>query len=180
MEVTLGILEKEGFSGVTMQKIADQAGINVAAVYGYFPNKYQVIAELNDRMFNARSQMRSRHYERLLGMDGNWADNLADSLYKLAEWRSSQRGLAALSNAMRSSPELWQLTRENSDKSTEQLTAYLSKADPDFKGDQQARARMLAEAFISVLDLIQMSDGALPASMLDELVEMIRRYLKNA
>ncbi|MEX3010235.1 TetR/AcrR family transcriptional regulator [Hoeflea sp. TYP-13] len=180
LDTTLGILEQEGFSGVTMQKIADQAGINVAAVYGYFPNKHHVIAELNERMFAARHELRARHYEELLRRDGDWADNFADSLRELATWRSSQQSLAVLRNAMRASPSLWRLSRENFNKSADQLTRYLEKADPNYAGDQTARARVISDSIVSVLDVMQLSGDEVPPSMLDELIEMVRCYLKSS
>lgn len=179
LSTTREILEEEGFSGVTMQKIADRAGINVAAVYGYYPNKYQVVAEISDRMFNERQQMRENHYQRLLELDGDWVDNFADFLREIASLRRTKPGMTDLRNALRSSPVLLRLNRQNVDKAAAQLTAFLDKIDPEFKGDQRARARVISESFNSVLDMLETHEDALSKQMLDEAIEMIRRYLKN-
>ncbi|MEM6463743.1 MAG: TetR/AcrR family transcriptional regulator [Pseudomonadota bacterium] len=175
----LRILEEEGFSGVTMQKIANGAGINVAAVYGYFPNKYQVVAEISDRMFFVRYELRKHHYDRLLELDGDWVDNFADSAREVAKWRQTEFGMAVLRNAMRSSPILMRLSRQNFDQAAQQLTEFLNKVDPDFEGDQHVRARVIAESFNAVLDLLETYEGTLPDGILDETIEMIRRYLKG-
>lgn len=43
-EACLQILEKEGPDKLTTQRIADVAGINIASLYQYFPNKEAVLA----------------------------------------------------------------------------------------------------------------------------------------
>ncbi len=45
-EACLKILEKEGPDRLTTQRIADVAGINIASLYQYFPNKEAVLADV--------------------------------------------------------------------------------------------------------------------------------------
>ena len=47
-EACLQILEREGPDQLTTQRIADVAGINIASLYQYFPNKEAVLAEVFD------------------------------------------------------------------------------------------------------------------------------------
>ena len=178
LDATLELLEEEGFAGITMQKIADRADINVAAVYGYFPNKHQVIAELHDRMFAVRNEVRAQYFKRQLNMEGDWVDNFVGSLREIAEWQSNQRGLVAMRNAMRSSPSLWQLRMQYFDRSVDQITHYLNLVDPDFDGDQTARARIIVETVSAVVDSLQIKKERWPCPLAEELIKMIRAYLK--
>ncbi len=45
-EACLKILEGEGSDKLTTQRIADVAGVNIASVYQYFPNKEAVLADV--------------------------------------------------------------------------------------------------------------------------------------
>lgn len=179
LEVATDLLEEAGFSGVTMQKIADRAKINVAAVYSYFPNKHHVILELNNRIFDERNKVRTRQLEDLLAREGHWADNFAESLRDLATLLEGQRGAAAVRGAMRASPALAEMGRESLDRASERIQMFLERADPDYPGDQRLRARVISEAVTSVFDLMQTSDGVDRGALLDEAVSMIRAYLKH-
>lgn len=48
-EACLKILEKEGPDQLTTQRIADVAGVNIASLYQYFPNKEAVLAEVYEQ-----------------------------------------------------------------------------------------------------------------------------------
>ena len=178
LEVATDLLEEAGFSGVTMQKIADRAKINVAAVYSYFPNKHHVILELNNRIFDERNKVRTRQLEDLLTREGHWADNFAESLRDLATLLEGQRGAAAVRSAMRASPALAEMSRESLDRASERIQIFLERADPDYPGDQWLRARIISEAVTSVFDLMQTSDAVDRGALLDEAISMIRAYLK--
>ena len=44
-EACLKILQEEGAEQLTTQRIADVAGINIASLYQYFPNKEAILAD---------------------------------------------------------------------------------------------------------------------------------------
>lgn len=180
LDATLELLERESFGGVTMQKIADRADINVAAVYGYFPNKHQVIAELYDRMFSARNEARAEIYKRLLLREGPWVDNFVEALREIVEWQSNQRGRASVQNAMRASPSLRQLQLQYLDKAIDQMAHHLSLVNPDFEGDQRLRARVITETVTELSDALQMSKARWPSPLGEETIKMVRSYLRAA
>ncbi|MCY6379168.1 TetR/AcrR family transcriptional regulator [Hoeflea prorocentri] len=178
LEATIELLEEAGFSGVTMQKIADRAGINVAAVYSYFPNKHHVILELNNRIFEQRNDVRIEQLEELFGQDGHWADNFAESLRDLAVLLENQRGAAAVHAAMRASPALAEMSAKSLDRASDRIKSFLERADPDYPGDQWLRARVISEAVTSVFDLMQTAEDADNNALLNEAILMVRAYLK--
>src|SRR5271156_2291534 len=46
LDAALALLEEHGVESISTSLIAERAGVPVASVYGYFPNKMAVIAEL--------------------------------------------------------------------------------------------------------------------------------------
>ncbi|GLQ94410.1 TetR/AcrR family transcriptional regulator [Dyella acidisoli] len=43
------ILEKHGWEGFTTNRVAERAGVNIASLYQYFPNKESIVVELQRR-----------------------------------------------------------------------------------------------------------------------------------
>jgi AcrR family transcriptional regulator len=71
-EACLRILEQEGPDQLTTQRIADVAGINIASLYQYFPNKEAVLADLFEeqiRQYTASGRERIMHINRLAQTD---------------------------------------------------------------------------------------------------------------
>ena len=67
-EACLRIVQKDGPSKLTAQRIADTAGVNIASVYQYFPSKEAVLARvLEDETARLAEEARSRfaHIEAL-------------------------------------------------------------------------------------------------------------------
>jgi len=55
VEAAAYILVKEGWDRFTTNRVAERAGVNIASLYQYFPNKDAILAELQRRH---RSQVR--------------------------------------------------------------------------------------------------------------------------
>lgn len=49
LQATADILIREGYAKLTTNAIAERAGVNIASLYQYFPNKDAIIAELRRR-----------------------------------------------------------------------------------------------------------------------------------
>ena len=49
LEATADILGRDGYAGLTTNRIAERAGVNIASLYQYFPNKDAIVAELRRR-----------------------------------------------------------------------------------------------------------------------------------
>ncbi|MDF2372956.1 MAG: TetR/AcrR family transcriptional regulator [Rhizobiaceae bacterium] len=179
MEATIDLIEVEGFASLTMQKIAETAGINVAAVYSYFPNKHQVVSELNNRLVQERYVIRNQDYEGILQKDADWADAYAESLRGLARMLDEQRGNAALTRAMYASPPLWELHRKNHERVEQRMMDFLDKVDPGYAKGNKVRAKVLASVISTVLELSQTEKDVDAGKMLDELVKLVRNYLKS-
>ena len=49
LEAAAYILAEEGLEGFTTNRIAERAGVNIASLYQYFPNKSAILEELQAR-----------------------------------------------------------------------------------------------------------------------------------
>lgn len=49
LQATTHILEHDGYAKLTTNRIAEKAGVNIASLYQYFPNKEAIIGELQYR-----------------------------------------------------------------------------------------------------------------------------------
>jgi AcrR family transcriptional regulator len=52
LEAAADIVARRGAAGLTTNHIADRAGVNIASLYQYFPNKQAILAELRRRHGN--------------------------------------------------------------------------------------------------------------------------------
>lgn len=71
-EACLQILDHEGPDQLTTQRIADVAGINIASLYQYFPNKEAVLADVFEeqiRQYTASGRERIMEINRLAQTD---------------------------------------------------------------------------------------------------------------
>jgi AcrR family transcriptional regulator len=58
----LQILQKEGSEQLSTQNIADVAGVNIASVYQYFPNKEAVLASVYDKELQHLADLTARRF----------------------------------------------------------------------------------------------------------------------
>ena len=56
---------------------------------------------------------------------------------------------------------------------------FLDKVDPDYAKGNKVRAKVLASVIASVLELSQTEKDVDAGKMLDELVKLVRNYLKS-
>lgn len=87
-EACLKILEDEGPGQLTTQRIADVAGVNIASLYQYFPNKEAVLAEVFQEQvqeYTHAAQKRIREIGRLSQI------SLEDTLAAIVDMEVEQR-----------------------------------------------------------------------------------------
>lgn len=64
-EACLRILEEEGPDRLTTQRIADVAGVNIASVYQYFPNKEAVLANVFEQQLEQLADAAAAEFSRI-------------------------------------------------------------------------------------------------------------------
>ena len=170
------ILVREGYAKLTTNRVAERAGVNIASLYQYFPNKQALVAELGRRHTEAaRGAVRGV-------MEAQRGRGLEASL---------RAAISAGMAAHAVNPELYRVF-------TEELGRHFR---PDAHEDEASRAElerwvdqgwvkspnprlalwMLATAMHAVVHAATIHGGApgTPQEIEDELVVMLGRYLRR-
>jgi len=86
-EACIKILNAEGADRLTTERIADVAGVNIASVYQYFPNKEAIIAEVYEELL---ADMAARAATRFHDIQALADRSLADTLSAIIDMECEQ------------------------------------------------------------------------------------------
>lgn len=120
LDAALEVLREEGYAGLTTNKIATHAGINVATIYTYFPNKASIITKLAEQYEAARLNYLIANigsFER----SENWQTWLQEAIDSLVGFRCNNPDSLHLRAAIMSTPELRQLDEETNIRAIDTL-----------------------------------------------------------
>lgn len=112
LEATARLLTKNGFDGLTTDAIALEAGISVASLYQYFPNKHAAVYACHQQHLS-RINQRFDYYEDLEKHQLTWRELfqlISDEMFRLSENPATE---LALYKAMTNIPELNQSAQQH-------------------------------------------------------------------
>jgi len=155
--------------------VAERAGVNIASLYAYFNDKYDILAELIERAEDERFDRLMVNVDQLAGP--NWRTWVAETVDRMAEYRLRDPATMALRRAVAGSLRLAELDEQSLRRGaaliTERLCAHLD-------GGQSERAEAVAYVIFTsgsqVLDRA-CRDGIPNTAELDELKAMTIAYL---
>jgi AcrR family transcriptional regulator len=170
------LLETEGIEGLTTNRIAAEARINIASLYKYFSNKHAILTALFER-HNEQRLLAVRGLMEELGQSADWPRVIDRTIDKLAQARRSTPGSMALRRAMRSSPELADIDQQANaaasvwvGEQVRQLTGLPARR-------AQCVARMLIETEVALLDWWETPEVDRNAEVLREAKALLKAYL---
>jgi AcrR family transcriptional regulator len=175
LDATAELLDAVGGEKITTNLIAEVAGVNVATLYQYFPNKQAVLLELFKRQGEARIRVGEN---RLAGASetGDWRKAIANAVQAVAEARANTPGTVPLRQAMRSSPELLEHEQRYSGHFAAALAAELQVV-----GVRRERALLVAtcavEALTALLDLWSIETRGRDRQVIEEAKTLLLGYL---
>lgn len=178
LDAAVGVLVERGLPGFNTNVVAEAAGVNVATLYHYFPDKNAILLELFHRNERARIGFVVGHLQKLADADGLRAW-VAELIGHLLEVRLHEPAGVQLRRAWRAVPEL----REFEETRNAQLEAAIGSAlAKRFPAQPRERlvtsAKMLHTTAVAVLDTgIEQPEGAHALSA--ELVELVYHYLAS-
>lgn len=177
LDATAQLLNEVGIESVTTNLIAKAAGVNVATLYQYFPNKQAVLLAL----FQRQSDLRISAGEAFLtglASDPNWSKKIEDGIEAVVQLRRVQPGAVALRQAMRSSPDLLEYDLRGTMHAAQTLADELVKASPRLAREEAAIvARCTIETIATLLDYWAISTRQKDDRIVEQLKAMIRNYL---
>lgn len=172
------LVAEGGLSHFTTGAVAERAGVNIATLYAYFPDKIAIVRELVRRYEAQRSTFVTDQVGTLTAE--NWRAVVAASLQRLAEFRVHHPGGMALRRAVVGTPELRELDLESTEASAKSLARWLLTANPRLSpADAQRVGLTTIITGTEMLDHVCAS-GRIDRKLLTEVTELITLYLEAA
>lgn len=177
LAATSELLEEAGFDSLTTIAIAERAGVNIATLYRYYPNKFAIVRELAEGLEGERSSA-SVDALSALAHDPDWREPVRAAIEAVAQLRVDRPGARAIRRALQSSPALWDLDHEVVARTAETIGPFLQQVNPEL-GDQQSKdiALVVVSTVTSLLDLTNDAPEQAPRVQ-HELTLMVERYLE--
>ena len=176
LDATSQLLDKLGLEGVNTNTIAKAAGVNIATLYQYFPNKRAVMLAL----FQRQAERRLSTAQSLLagiGRSPEWPARIDAFVEGMARLRAELPGTAALMQAMRVDPELREHNLRMGDAASAALAEELVAAGKLSREDAKIVARCVLEVNATLIDVWQQAFGGRNPRLLGELKQLHTRYL---
>jgi AcrR family transcriptional regulator len=177
LEATGMLLETQGYDALNTNRIAQAAGINIATLYKYYPNKQSILIAMTKRNRGDWLEAVGQSVASV-GAGADWRATLEAIMDFAAQRRINQPGGKAMRLAMRISPELQPFDREE----TEVTASFLSKLLVERGGLERTYAdqvaRVAVEIATSILDLSLFDQSPGDEVFLAEAKAAICRYLE--
>jgi len=176
LDATAQLLDSKGLEGINTNAIARAAGINVATLYQYFPNKQAVLLALFERFSTQRIETGRSGFAGI-SRRTDWRAVIGATVEGLFALRRQLPGTAALMQAMRVYPELRAYHRETRARVAQPLADEIAAASGVSKEEALLVATCAVEAHVAMLDFWQIETGARDERILGEVQAMMTRYL---
>lgn len=178
LAAAVAILSEKGLAGVNTNAVAQRAGVNVATLYHYFPDKVAILAELFRRDQEIRVQFLAKRLAEFPNVlePLEWTRELVASLIHL---RRANPTMVVLRRASRSVPELLALEDAANDRLVEGFARVVRQR---YRRLSPARARAIARTLIEtgapLIDRLSWEGDEAPALM-RETVLLIACYVEH-
>ena len=176
LDATGELLAVRGYDALTTNRIAEAAGINIATLYRYYPNKLSILVAMSQRDIHAWLEATNRGVESIR-LGGDWRFEMEQLIAFAAQRRNNQPGGKAMRLAMRLLPELQPFAREEAFV-TSSLLANILVADWEMDPAHALHiSRIAYEIANSVLDLSLFDKSPDDQVWLAEAQAAVCRYL---
>lgn len=159
-------------------RIAERAGVNVATLYSYFPDKLSIVKELALRFEAERGDSIEAQAAELVSTDdpGAWFIDIID---RMVDFRLHRTGGVELRRAVISSPELRPLDDASTARATElHIPGLLAHGSDLSVAEARSISRLIAVTVTAVLD-DAFAQSPYDQAQVAELKTMIVSYLKS-
>ena len=178
LDATLELLETEGIEKISTNAIARQAGVNIASLYKYFPDKYSVLHELAEE-FGQGQAMLICDYLAVTDVDNSIEVVCSGLVDAVIEGTRSGKALVQLQRSLIASPVLLAAYRKTNHAIGESLKPFLQRWGIDLQADQLELTMLcLGETFSALQDLALSRDPHYDQPVVDELKFMLSAYYR--
>lgn len=176
LDATGALLEESGIDAVTTNHVAKAAGINVATLYHYFPNKQAIMVALFERQTHLRATV-ARDTLAELRPGGNWRAAIDAAIDAVIQLRLSEPGVVALRMAMRASPQLKVYDRADTLLVSRVIAEQIVARGTASADEAAAVAYCCVEAIGALLDAWQLDSGGRDDQIVVQLKRMVERFV---
>lgn len=176
LRATGELLDDGGFDALTTTAVAERAGVNIATLYRYFPDKYALIEAL-------AASLEAERFDRVGPMleafatSADWRGDFRAIFDRLLELRLKRTGVKGLRRALHSTPQLWTQDHSGLGKMVERLATALRVRVPTLTPRRaEVVARTTMQMLIGLLDWA-MTDPAQRRAVMREGGIALERYL---
>lgn len=173
----LELIRESGVDRFTTNHVADRAGVNIATLYRYFPDKSHLLHALMQDFESHRVAFFVDHLPTLERRKA-WPEWVAETVEGLAQIRRQEVGGVAIRRVISAFPELHALDQQSSVQSAAELAHALRAIEPDLDGPAaEAKARVVIASLKSLLDMAFEDDDNGDPLILRETVRVLSGYL---
>lgn len=169
------VLASDGVEGCTTRAVAKVAGVNVATLYSYFPDRWAMIVEVVRNYETERSSSASMRLDLVSSPD--WRSAMHMLLLDMARARTDRPAGMELRRVVRGSPELQHLDQESTTRTARRLARELRVVSPSTSPAHAGRvARLVVVTATEALD-DACRTGRIDTDAVQELAAMLAAYL---
>jgi len=173
------LLVEKGFDGISTNLIAERAGIDVASIYQYFPNKYAVLCALAERT-SARNRSYVEKYDSQIPAEADWPTAMARLSPYLIDGMRGDPGNIAIRHAMRSRPEFCEVAKRGNELLAQSLADMMSRRGYPVDDEKLLRmGRVMVETGMAILDVVFTDNVSEADAYVHELRTLHMAYVKR-
>ena len=168
-------LREQGVGNLSTNMIAERAGVNIATLYSYFPNKESILREMLVRSEEERMAALAPAIEGLGG--SGWRESVGEITGTMATFLMKSPVSLELRRAVAATPQLRPLAREGDGAVATAVADQIRARNPQVDAGRVRAVSEVAVLGISgVLDSY-CNDGGIDSTVVDEAAEMAADYL---
>ena len=169
------LISEGGFEAFTTNAVAERAGVNIASLYAYFNDKYDILSELIARFEEKRTGFLVATMDALA--TDEWRDWVAGAIDQMAQFRIEEPGGMALRRSIMGSLRLAELDRASLAYVADSAAERIATRNPAVSTAQAAAAARVV--FASATEVLDQACLETPANQrqIDELKKMVTAYL---
>ena len=173
------LLETGGFDGLNTNLIAEHAGVNISAVYKYFPNKYAILAVLTQRLNDVQTEL-ALDFLRTVEKSASWEEKLTGTIDEMVKGTRNTSGLVALQGAMQATPYLKAVYRRSNEMTADVLIDMFESSGVELPPRRKRLISIcLGEIIPTMLDLSVSEGKRFDRKIVDELKRMMIGYIRT-
>ncbi len=181
LETSAQLLEEVGLDGFNTNLIAEKAGLRVATIYRYFPNKLAILTALVQNWWGLIQEELT--VITLDGPDQEWREIICAFIDAYVAMAKKQSGFFAIRRAMQSTPKLRKIEKETvAELADEIITLLRARKVQVGKEHLQTIVQIFLISGAAIYDLAWLrgkNNIALEDSVINELKLLSTSYLAN-